>query len=372
MEGKDAQRQFIQFPSTLYKTDPAWISPLYLERSQHFSAKNPYFAHARWKAWLAIKDSNVVGRISAQVDELYLERYKTPVGFFGMLEAIDEEAVFNSLFTTGESWLREQNMQHVQGPFNFSINQECGLLVDGFETPPSLMMGHARPYYSTRVEEQGYKPAQDLLAYHIKPDFTVPPAMESLCKNTKKKLHIRPFRRSHKREEFEILRDIFNDAWSNNWGFLPFTKEEFDDIGSMLAILVDDNFINIAELDGEPVAMIAILPNINEIIRDLNGRLFPFGWLKILWRLKVKYPTTARVALMGVRKRYHKSRLGQALAFLMIDAIRGPVLRRGIRDVELSWILKNNTGMCKIIEAIGGIPYKTYRIYEKSLVDDGK
>ena len=172
-------------------------------------------------------------------------------------------------------------------------------------------------------------------------------------------------RRSCFGEDLKILRDIFEDAWSDNWGFIPFTEAEFAHLGRTLRMLVDEDFVQIAEVEGSPAAMIVVFPNVNEAVHDLNGRLFPFGWLKLLWRLKVGFPSTARVPLMGVRKRYQRTLLGGALAFLVIDAVRAPVTKRGVQEVDLSWILEDNMGMRNIFETIGGIPCKRYRIYEK-------
>jgi hypothetical protein len=191
--------------------------------------------------------------------------------------------------------------------------------------------------------------------------------MTRLAEKAGRNVIIRPLRRKQLKQELEILRDIFNDAWADNWGFTPFTAAEFADIGELLTLLVDDDFVQIAEIDGQPVAMIVALPNINEVIRDLNGRLLPTGWLKLLWRLKIGYPATARVPLMGVRKGYQHKRLGPALAFMVIDAVRQGLIRRRIRNVELSWILEDNSGMRNIIETIGGTAYKRYRVYEKPL-----
>ena len=367
VSGKKALEQFIRLPWSLYRDDPAWVPPLLFERRQHLSNKNPFFEHARWRAWLAWRGSQPIGRITAQIDQLYLDRHHQRVGYFGMLEAIDDPEVFAQLLHTAETWLHEHGMEQIQGPFNLSINEECGLLVEGFETPPSLMMGHAQPYYAPRIEAQSYAPAKDLLAYHVRPDFKAPNVMTGIIRRTQQQATIRPLRRKQLDKELAIMRDIFNDAWSENWGFVPFTEEEFKEIGKNLLLLVDDDFVQIAEIEGEPVAMIVALPNINEIVTDLNGRLLPFGWLKLLWRLKVNYPRSARVALMGVRKQYHHSRLGPGLAFLVIDAVRQALSRRGITDVEMSWILEDNSGMRNIIETIGGIAYKRYRIYQKTL-----
>lgn len=359
--------RFIRVPWTVYSTDTAWIPPLIVERRQHLSRHNPFFQHAIWQAWIAYRNARPVGRISAQIDRLHQDRYGGHCGFFGMLEAEDDADTFAALTQTAENWLKERGIQQVSGPFNLSINEECGLLVEGLDSPPSIMMGHARPYYPTHLEAQGYTKVQDLLAYHVRPDFDAPPVMTNLLRKAGGDVGVRPLRRSKLRQELEILRDIFNDAWSANWGFVPFTAAEFREIGRVLTLLVDDDFVQIAELNGKPVAMIIALPNINEAIRDLNGRLLPFGWMRLLWRLKVRYPQTARVPLMGVRKRLQHSRLGPTLAFLVIDAVRRALIRRGVRDVEMSWILEGNTGMRNIIESIGGDPYKRYRIYGKSL-----
>ena len=359
--------RFIRFPRSLYRDDPNWVCPLYFEQKERFTSKNPYFRHARWQAWLALRGDRPVGRISAQIDELHLEKFQDSTGHFGCLEAEDDPRVFEALFETAESWLREQGMRRITGPFNLSINEECGLLVEGFDTPPSIMMGHARPYYARQVEAAGYTGAKDLLAYYIAPDFEAPRIMTRLAGKAAHQVKVRRLRRKQLKQELEVLRDIFNDAWFNNWGFVPFTEAEFADIGELLTLLVDDDFVQIAEIDDRPVAMMVVLPNINEIIRDLNGRLLPFGWLRLLWRLKVRYPTTARVPLMGVRREYQHTRLGPALAFMVIDAARQGAIRRGIRGVEMSWILEDNAGMRNIIETLGGRAYKRYRIYAKEL-----
>jgi hypothetical protein len=367
VSGRRQLDEFIRLPWAIYRSDPNWVPPLLFEQKQRLTAHNPFFEHARWQAWTARYNGRLVGRISAQIDRLYHDRHGQKVGYFGMLEADDNTELFATLLRTAEKWLRDQGMQRVSGPFNLSINEECGLLTDGFDTPPYIMMGHARPYYARQVEAAGYAKAKDLLAYHIAADFEAPHIMTRLTEKAARRVSVRVLRRKQLGQELEILRDIFNDAWFNNWSFVPFTEAEFADIGEMLTLLVDDDFVQIAEINGRPVAMIVALPNINEIIRDLNGRLLPFGWLKLLWRLKVRYPTTARVPLMGVRQEYQHTPLGPALAFMVIDAVRQGLIRRGIRTVELSWILEDNDGMRNIIETIGGSAYKRYRIYEKDL-----
>jgi hypothetical protein len=292
--------------------------------------------------------------------------------FNGMLEAEEDIRIFHSLLTTAEKWLRDKGMKKICGPFNLSINQELGLLVAGFDTPPSLMMGHARPYYAQMMDEAGYVKEKDLLAYIINSNFEMTPAAKRLLATTGNQIFIRNLQKSNFLKELDVIRDIFNDAWSNNWNFVPFTNEEFKHLGQDLKLLADENLVKIAEIDGHPAAFIVVLPNLNEVIRDLNGRLLPLGWLKLLWRLKVKYPKTARIPLMGVRNRYHGSLMGAALAFGIIGAAQQPSLKRGLKEVELSWILEDNMGMRSIIESIGGRVYKTYRMYSRILTDDRK
>lgn len=358
---------FIAIPDGIFESDPAWIRPLSLERRLHLSARsNPYFEHARWQAWTAWREGEPVGRISAQIDALHLERYRDATGFFGMLDAEDSQETFQALFETAERWLREQGMRRIRGPFNLSINQEMGVLVDGFDTSPFFMMGHARPYYATRIEQAGYHKATDALAYMITQDYGSE-AMRRLIAATARRARVRPLDLKRFDAELSLLRDIFNDAWAENWGFVPFTPAEFDDLGRAFRFLIDPDMIQIAEVDGEAAAFIVLLPNINEAIRGLHGRLFPFGWAKLLWRLKVRYPDTFRVPLMGVRRKFQRSRFGSALAFLVIDAVRPPLKRHGVKRIELSWILEDNAGMRSIIESIGGRAYKRYRVYERNL-----
>jgi hypothetical protein len=360
-------KEFIRLPWKLYHSDPHWIPPLLIERLHTFSTKNPYFHHARWQCWIAYRGHEPVGRISAQIDDLYLSRYEDRTGFFGLLEAEQEASVFHALFQAAETWLQAQGIANVRGPFNLSINQECGLLVDGFDSPPMIMMGHARPYYAQCVERNAYEKVQDLLAYRIGIHFAFPPGVSLFLKKAKTSMRIRPLRRKHLTEDLVIIKDIYEEAWSDNWGFLPFTDAEFSEIGQQLKLLVEDDFVQIAEIDGEPTAMLVAFPNIHEVIQDLNGRLFPWGWLKILWRLKASYPQSGRVALMGVRKRFQSSPMGAAMAYGLIEAVREAGLRKNIQQVEMSWILEDNKRMRHILESLGAEPYKTYRIYEKHL-----
>ena len=360
-------REFLALAHRLYASDPVWIAPLDLMKREQLSPGNHFFEHARWRAWLAYRNGMPVGRITAQIDEMHLQQHGDGVGYFGMLEAEDDQAVFATLLDAAEEWLRSEGMRQVRGPFNLHVNEEVGLLVDGFATPPYFLMGHARPWYGARVEAQGYAGAKDLLAYHVRPDFEAPRVMERLASRVSDRVTLRSVRPKQLQEDAAIMRDIFNDAWQNNWGFVPLAEAEWADTVKTLTKLMPDDYIQIAEYDDEPVAFIVALPNLNEAIRDLKGKLLPFGWLKLLWRLKVRHPQTARVPLMGVRQSFQHSRLGPTLAFMVIDAVRKPLHARGVKDVEMGWILEDNDGMRNIIETIGGQAYKRYRIYQKEL-----
>lgn len=361
------RRDFLGLAAALYRDDPHWIAPLRFEERMRVFGKNPLFEHAEVKAWVARRGGRPLGRITAQIDRLQQETQGNQAGSFGMLEAEDDPEVFAALFGAAEAWLRERGCTEVRGPFNLSINEEAGLLVEGFDTPPCVMMSHGRPYYPAQVEEQGYEKAQDLFAYTLKSAFAPPPVMLKLAERAAREVRMRTLRRRDLAAELEILRDIFNDAWAGNWGFVPFTRAEFAELGKVLAALTPEDYVQIAEIDGRPVAFIVALPNVNEAARDLRGRLLPLGWAKLLWRLKVSGVHSGRVPLLGVRREYHHTRLGPTLAFMVTNAARVSLARRGIIDVELSWILEGNSGMRNIIETIGGTAYKRYRIYRKWL-----
>ncbi len=360
-------KDFIRTPAAAQGHDPNWVAPLELMKKEDFSPKHPYFQHAQWQPFVAYRDGKPVGRISAQIDQLYHEHHDPSTGFFGLIEGINEPELFQSLTEAAEYWLRGHGMNRILGPFNLGINQEVGLLVDGFDTPPYFLMGHAQPYYGERLEALGYQGCQDMLAYLSPPDFELPKLFARQLRKIEKEAVIRPLDRSRKAEELEALRDIFNDAWSENWSFVPFTKEEFDAVGNELMYVVPEDLAMVAEIDGRPAGFIVMVPNINEIIAGMGGKLAPFGWAKLLWKLKVKFPRTVRVPLMGVRKEYHHSTLGPSIAIALIEKVRKAGYARGARMVETSWILEDNDGMRKIMEHIGGTISKRYRMYEKEL-----
>jgi hypothetical protein len=258
-------------------------------------------------------------------------------------------------------------MKRVLGPFNLSINQECGLLVDGFDTAPSMMMGHARPYYAKRMEQCGYRREKDLLAYTIDTDVAPSAARKMISRRSRNRIQTRTLRKKNFQEDLDIVFSIFNDSWSENWGFVPFTKKELTHLANDLKLLIQEKLVRIAYVDDEPSAFIVVLPNLNEVIRDLNGKLFPLGWLKLLWRLKVKHPQTGRIILMGVLRKHQESLLGAALAYRVIGDVQQALMDYGFKKLELSWILEDNIGIRDIIKDCGGREYKTYRIYGKEL-----
>ena len=368
--GPGALRGFLEMPAPLYRDDPNWIPPLLFERRMHLDPrKNPFFRQAEVAYWLARRDGRPVGRISAQVNRAHLDRYRDATGHFGFLEAEDDPEVFGLLLSTAEAWLRRHGMRRILGPFTLSINDESGLLVAGFDRPPYLMMNHARPYYAAGLEARGYRKAKDLIAYLCAADFELPrPARALLAKAARDpSLRVRGLDMRRFREEIATVVGIFNDAWSENWGFLPFSEAEVGYMAENLKPILAPGAVAIAEVEGEPAAMAVTLPNVNEAIRDLGGRLLPFGWLKLLWRLKVGGPSGVRMPLMGVRRRYHGTPLGGVLGLMVIESVRQYHRACGVTEAELSWILEDNTPTRHLIETLGGRAYKTYRVYEKAL-----
>ena len=357
--------RFIRLPSVLYAADPNFVPPLLLEREEALSPKkNPYFQHAEAKFWLARRDGRDVGRISAQIDRLV----KDPeIGHFGMIVAEDRPEVFAALFAAAEGWLRERGKKRVLGPFNLSINEESGLLVDGFDTPPMLLMGHDARYVGGRIEALGYAKAKDLIAYIVNTDGSLPDsAQRFIAKRMPKNMTVRNLDTKRYREEFDTVTAIFNDAWSENWGFLPFTEAEIAHMAKSMKPLVRPEYVIVVEVGGRPIGFGIALPNLNEVVADFKGRLLPFNWLKLLLRLK-RGPKTARVPLMGIRRTYSGGLIGGLAPFLIVDALRKAVCKNGVREVELSWILENNRPMRHMIESLGARAYKTYRVYEKRL-----
>ena len=365
---KELQR-FVRVPMRLSAKDPAYVPSLIMERMEALTPKtNPFFEHAEVQLWLAVKDGRDVGRISGQIDALSPQDPKSPAGNFGMIAAEDDPEIFAALFKTAEAWLKARGKVRALGPFNLSINEETGLLVDGFDTPPMLLMGHDQPYVGRRVEEQGYAKVKDVYAYMVDTKTPLPKAVaDRIARAAPTGIGLRKLDFKNYDSEIGVMTQIMNEAWSGNWGFTPTTEAETRQLAKSLKPVVNGNLVWFATIDGEDAGFGVCLPNVNEAIRDLKGKLLPFGVFKLLWRLKVSGLKTGRVPLMGVKRKFAKDFRARVLPFLLIDAMRREALKAGIERVEMSWILEDNKPMRAIIEAVNSTRYKTYRIYEKSI-----
>jgi len=368
VEGRKQIDQFIRLPGRLAAGDPNWVEPLLFER-RHFlnPDKNPFFEHAEVALWLAWRDGRAVGRISAQVDRLAPDADGAKLGFFGMLAAEEDADTLGALFETAERWLAARDVGVVRGPFDFSINQTSGLLIDGFDKPPSLMMPYDQPWLGPAVERLGYAKARDLVAYRLEISDGLPDRPRKIAERASKGVVIRSIDMRRYREEIGTMTSIYNEAWVDNWGFIPITEAETDAMADEMKPIIDANLVKFAELNGETVAFIALLPNINEAIADLGGRMLPFGWAKMLWRLKVVGVRSGRVPLMGVRPVEGGSVLRKTLPIRLIYALRQRGLGRNLRELELSWQLEDNWPARKMVEMLGAQLVKTYRVYEKRL-----
>ena len=370
IQSKADRKAFVDFAWEVYRDDPAWIPPLKDEVHGLLNPKkNPWFEHARAQLWLAERGGRIVGRISAQVDDLVLEHMGQGTGQWGMFEALDAEAAA-ALIQTAEDWLREQRMTRSLGPFSLSIWDEPGLEIEGFEEPPTVMMGHHRPDYEKWVEAAGYGKSKDLLTYEVDITNWSDPTISRLIAMGEKngRIRIRMVDKSRFDEEARVILGLLNDAWSDNWGFVPLTESEIAYAGKKLKPIIYKELVRIAEYDGEPVAFMITIPDMNALIKDLNGELFPFNWAKLLLRLRKPRTERARVPLMGVARKFHGSRLASQLAFMLIEFTRRDAVGTyGIKTGEFGWILEDNKGMLSIAELPGAHVNHRYRIYEKAL-----
>jgi GNAT superfamily N-acetyltransferase len=364
--------RFVELPSTLYARDPHFVPPLRSEAQALIGGLkgNPWFEHAHNQMWLALRGDTVVGRISAQIDNLVLAHMGAGTGHWGLFECVDDQMVATLLIETAEDWLRQQGMTRAQGPFSLSYWDEPGLLVSGFDQPPTVMMGHHLPYYARLVEACGYAGIKDLHTWGLRIDRPFPELVQRIIAASERntRLRTRPVDKSRFAEEAALVLEILNDAWSTNWGFVPLTPAEIAFVGKKLKPIVFEDLIRIAEYDGEPVGFMIALPDINELTRDLGGNLFPFGWAKLLWRLRKPRVRRIRVPLMGIRKSLQGHRVASLMAFQMIEYIRrASVENYGASEGEIGWILDDNGPMRSIADAIDSKVTRTYRIYEKGL-----
>ena len=367
---KSDKKTFVDFAWEVYKDDPAWVPPLKDEVHGLITpGKNPWFEHARAQLWLAERGGRVIGRISAQVDDLVQEHMGRGIGQWGFFDALDAEAA-SALIKTAEEWLRQQGMTSALGPISLSIWDEPGLEIEGFTEPPTAMMGHHRPEYQAWIEAAGYEKAKDLVTYELNIEHWEDPKIDRLIAMGERNRHIRirMVDKSKFNEEARIILNLLNDAWSSNWGYVPLTEAEIAYAGKKLKPIIFNELVRIAEVDGEPVAFMLTIPDINELTADLNGELFPFNFIKLLWRLRKPRTRRLRVPLMGVSKRLHHSRLASQLAFMMIEYTRrDAVSKYGASVGEFGWILEDNKGMLSIAQLPGAAVNHRYRIYEKAL-----
>lgn len=357
------KKQFLRFPYKHYKKDPYWVAPLIREQKKLLNPdKNPFYNQADVAFFLAEEEGQPAGRIAAIVDHRYNEHHNTKTGFFGFFESTNSQAVTNLLFRVAEDWLREQGMKDLLGPANPSMMDEIGILVDGFDRYPYIMMPYHKDFYDELISGAGLKKAVDLYAFEVDQTTVNRQRMRRALDIVKKRvpdLYIREVNLKKMKEELEIIRHIFNSAWKDNWGFIPLSKEELDALGADLKAIVDTNVAHIAEIKGEPVAFSVGIPDYNQVFRKMNGRLFPFGIFKLLYyRKKIN---RIRTALMGVLPE-HRGRGIDAL--LHQKAIDNKV---GYFASELSWILETNVEMIRVAERLGAVKTKTYRMYKKDI-----
>ena len=375
IDSKGDLNKFVALPYRLYKDDPNWVPPLKGDALKKLiPGKNGWLSHAKQQLFLAERDGKVVGRISAHIDTLALEMpadqgFGPGCGQFGYFDA-EDEAIAQALIAAAEAWLKNQGMDRVLGPLSASIWEEPGLLIQGFDHPPTIMMGHNKPEYQGWIERAGYQPVKQVMTYDLDISKEFPPIVQRIVQMGERndRIRIREVDKSKFDEEAAIILYILNDAWSDNWGFVPFTPPEIDDIGVMLKPIVYNDLIRIAELDGKPVAFMITLPDLNEAIKPLNGNLLPFGWAKLLLWLRKPQARTMRVPLMGVIKELQASRMASQLAFMMIEYIRRAAISKyGATRGEIGWVLDDNQGMNAIADAIDSKVNKVYQIYEKHL-----
>jgi hypothetical protein len=364
LNNKKDQKRFINLQWDLYSGDKHWVPQLKLSLKDQLGASHPFYKTSDTKAWIAVKDGKDVGRIQAIVNHKHNEFHNENIGFYGFFESIDDQEVFEKLLSTAESFVKGLGKDEIRGPVNPSTNYTVGTLVDGFNDDPQIMMTYNQPYHKDQTEKCGYIKSKDLLAYSLNLDFEMPEVIQKIAKRTEKKQKItyRPVSIKKWTEETELMWDIYNSAWEENWGFIPMLKEEWDHTCKDLKSIVNPELVLICEVDGDPAGFVVALPDFNQALKQVpNGKLLPFGILKLL--NAKKYMNRVRVLTMGVKAKYRKIGLDSILYTksqqMCIDA--------GYNEVEMSWILEDNLNMNKPLIRMGATPYKTYRIYSKSL-----
>jgi hypothetical protein len=366
--GKDL-KDFIQVAFEVYRDDPAWVPPLHMEITDRLTPKkNPFFEHAEVALFTAWKDGKAVGRISAQIDHEHLRIHQDNAGFFGFFDTVDDQEVASALVAAAEEWLVSRGMTVMRGPFSLSINEETGMLVEGFDSPPTIMSPHHRSYQEALAEGAGLHKVKD--CYGWKYQVVSAPARAQKAWETINSLPEVRFRSVHPRnlkKEVRDILDVFNDAWQHNWGFVPATDAEAKKMAADLQLILDKELSFFAEIDGQPVAICVCLPNLNEVIADFQGKLNPVTIGKLIWRLKIRGPKSARLMLLGVRTELRGKRRYAPLA----TAVIAELVRRGLKEgydwAELGWTLEDNRLINAAIRSMGAKIYKRYRLFEKHI-----
>ena len=358
--------RFIDLPWRIYADDDAWVPPLKADVRKLMEEDHPFHQHADAEFFLALRDDEVVGRIAAAVNHQYNEFHDTRTGFIGLFESIDDQTVADRLLETGSDWLRERGQDEAIGPFNLSTNDELygpGILLDSYETPPVLLMGHNPPYYRTLFERAGWDKAKDLLSYRLEAGAPPDRLVEGVKRMTSRinGLVVRQIELKHLDREVERVKEIYNAAWERNWGFAPLTDAEIQLLAKDLKPIIDERFAMIAEIHGEPVGFALALPDYNQALKHVNGRLFPFGIFKLLWyRRKIDQ---VRVFTLGLKPEYRRKGIDALFYLRMFD--NG--MEAGIHRAEAGWVLEDNWGMRRGMERMGAYVFKTYRVYGQEL-----
>jgi GNAT superfamily N-acetyltransferase len=366
-------KEFIQFPYDLYRGEENWVAPLRFERATQIDPKkNPGFEGVEYQLFLAEQNGETVGRIAAINNSHHLKFHNDNAGHFGFFDTQTDPAIGQALMATVEAWLKERGLRRIVGPYQASIYEEVGLLVDGFDTPPVLMMPYGRPDYQKTIEDMGFTKAVDMYAFwaNIHEGYPRPKIVTTMTNyiESDPDITVRPMNKSKFLQEVQMAMEIFNDAWSDNWGHVPLSDDQIKHMAAELKPVINKDFFWVCEYKGEPAAFILMVPNVNEAIADLDGKLLPFGWAKLLYRLKVKGVKTARIPLMGVRREFQRKRTGLAMAAFLSEKAFEKGREHGFTHVEMGWILETNKSMIRIIEQAKGVAYKTYRMYEKPIL----
>ena len=374
VESKKELEAFLHVPWTLgMKSDPNWVPPLLDDYRRSLNPKkSPFLKHGEVKCFLALQDGQPVGRISAQIDTDFDKQWpqEKGVAFFGFFDSKDDPAVARALFDAAAAWARGKGRTTIRGPFTLDSKGEVGVLVEGFDTPPRIGMPHNRPYLGPLIESAGLAKAKDFYAWWYTSGH-IDERTRKIAERTLQlpNVRVRPMDLSHFRREVDIVRDIFNSAWSQNWGFTPFTSDELEIIATEYKMFVDTEIALVAEVDGKPAAMCFAIPDVNEMVKDFDGELTknPLNVVKLLWRLRFRRPHHARLLLLGVKEEYRAShRYGTLAAVLYVEVARRGAAR-GYVGGELSWTLEDNVMINRGIERMGARKYKTYRVYERSI-----